>query len=212
MFTLSVTNLEKRFGRHPVFASLNLRFEQATLGIGGPNGSGKSTFLRCLAGLLRPSDGQIQWLHRDREINLRRLRQYIGFVAPSIAYYPDLSVRENLELVVRMRGDRTRTEAIDPLLESYGMLEHRLKTFSQLSSGQQQRIKLAAAMIHDPELLFLDEPGTNLDERGRELIFRTVSEMVENGRQVILASNDERELDLCTQVVRLDRSSGQTAA
>jgi ABC-type multidrug transport system ATPase subunit len=206
MIQLKADNLEKRFGQKTVFSNLTIQTATSVLGIAGMNGSGKSTLLKCLAGLLKPTSGSVQWKVDKKEIKRTDLKDSLGYAAPYIQLYEELTVRENLEFICNVRSLNT-SKSISNLLEPLGAKKLIELHFGELSTGQQQRIKLAAAIIHDPEILLLDEPGSNLDEDGKKIIVSLVEQYKKSNRMVIIASNQQDELALCNEIIELSKSS-----
>lgn len=204
MIQLKADNLEKRFGQKTVFSNLTIETDTPVLGIAGINGSGKSTLLRCLAGLLKPSSGSVQWVIDGKQINRTNLKNSLGYAAPYIQLYEELTVRENLEFIRNVRSLNS-SNSISNLLEPLGADQLLERHFGELSTGQQQRIKLAAAIIHDPNILLLDEPGSNLDEAGKEIILSLVERYKKRNRMVIIASNQQEELALCNETIELKK-------
>ncbi len=203
MFFLECTNLAKFFGKTKVFRGLNFRFEGALcVGIQGANGSGKSTLMKCLSGLLRPSEGEIQWLCHGEPISTQSIRHFLGFAAPYIHLYHELSVSENLSFIKRLRPFMaqaslpTKPPTLQEILEMTSLSGIENRDFGLLSSGQQQRVRLASALIADPPILMLDEPGTNLDAEGIALVAELVARQIKRGGMVFLSSNREDELAL----------------
>ena len=204
MITLETNQLAKRFGRKAVFTDVDIHFQGAILGIGGPNGSGKTTLMKCLAGLLRPSAGKLRWDTVDRKTDGPLLRKEIGYAAPYLNHYSELTVYENLTFIARLRSIEAPDERIGEFLKVLDIYHQKDVAYGALSSGQQQRIKLAAALLDHPKVLFLDEPGTNLDKRGNEIVKTLINQFVDQGGTVLLASNNENELQLCEQVFLLN--------
>ena len=205
---LVAENLSRSFGGR-AFGPVSFSVETGrVLGIAGENGSGKTTLLKTLAGLIRPSGGRAKIFldgeeagvgHEPRDIPWR-----IGWVAPDLALYGELTAEENLTFFERVRGlvsdpdrARARLEGVGLPLES-----HSKKSLSSLSTGQRQRVKLAFATLHEPDLLLLDEPGANLDEAGRSVVQKVVAGQRLRGITVI-ASNDPRDLALSDERVTL---------
>lgn len=197
-------NLSKRFGSNRVFDDINFRYAQGVLGIAGPNGSGKSTLLQCLAGLIRPSSGRVEWYKKEQNINIQKLKNRLGYAAPYINLYEELSCRENLDFLMQLRKQANPSQKIEAALEQAQITHLADQLFAKLSTGQQQRLRLAAAIVHQPDVLFLDEPGSNLDESGRTLIQSLVSEFKEAGKMIIIASNNPEELELCDAVYSVE--------
>ncbi|MEO1020934.1 MAG: ABC transporter ATP-binding protein [Bacteroidota bacterium] len=201
MFSLHVQGLGKRFSRYQVFSDISFESVGPVLGIAGSNGSGKSTLVKCLGGLLRATKGTVKWSDESRTLTTTQVKACLGFCAPYINLYQELTVSENLTFLATL--SQTPNQSVTELLEYVQIpgLGHNL--YKELSTGQQQRVKVAASLIRSPDILILDEPGTNLDEQGNALIRKLVEERRSESRFVILASNDERELDLCDQIIQL---------
>lgn len=200
MISLETYGLAKRFGHKAIFTDVEIKFKGSVLGIGGPNGSGKSTLLKCLAGLLRPSAGKIVWETGDKRIEGTLLHKEIGYAAPYINHYAELSVMDNLIFICRLRFLKNADARIDELIRTLGIYHQKDVAYGLLSSGQQQRVKLAAALLERPKILFLDEPGTNLDKMGGEIVENIIIDFVKDGGAVLLATNNEKELELCEHV------------
>ena len=202
MVELKITSLAKYYGQHEVFSGLNFQVTSSVIGVAGTNGSGKSTLLKCISGLLKPTGGDVVWRVDQHQINKNELRKKTGFVAPYVQLYEELSVRENLRFILDLRVSDFKN-GIDELLGELDAGHFSDSAFGELSTGQQQRVKLAAALIHKPRILILDEPGSNLDEKGKQAVKTVVDRHREPSFMVILASNQKQELDLCDSVLDL---------
>jgi ABC-type multidrug transport system ATPase subunit len=203
MITLHVTALGKHFGFRWVFRDLSFSSSASVLGIAGTNGSGKSTLVRCLAGLYRPNMGEIIWARGEHTLSRESIRQYSGYAAPYIQLYGGLSCLENLRLLQLARGETSSDMIAAGWMERAGIPGRGDDKYQSLSSGQQQRMKVISAVQHDPQILFLDEPGSNLDSGGHDFIRRVVEERRQRDYLTIVATNDPSELDLCDTVIRL---------
>lgn len=203
MLSLEVHQLTKTYNRRSVLTNLSFRHSEGILGISGANGSGKSTLIKCLAHLLRPNKGTIIWKDDSKLLSKEDVKPLISFAAPYINLYSELTAFENLEFIQEVSGEQKNTGAINQILEFVQMSEYGTQLFKQLSTGQQQRIKLASALVRNSKILFLDEPGSNLDEKGHELVKKIVYQQKEKGILVVLASNDPQEISLCDHVVKL---------
>lgn len=203
-FSIEIESAVGRYGARDVVGPVTARLEGPGLyWIVGPNGSGKSTLLRILAGLKRVGSGRVRWTQGGAEMPSASLRAHSGIAAPEIQLYRDLSVRENLEFLARLRGRGDARAALASCglegLEGAGPMS--------LSSGQRQRARLAAAWLGDPEIVLLDEPSTNLDAEARAWVWREVRErasrtlcvVTTNQRDELLA--DEARLDLGARAV-----------
>ncbi len=204
MIELKVQSLTKNFGRKSVFTDLSFTSSVEVLGIAGANGSGKSTLLRTLSGLLKPTSGVIHWSINQKPVEKEHLQKHIGFSAPYVELYEELTVRENLEFVLTLRS-LTDSHQIEHQLEKMDALEFSDQFYGSLSTGQKQRIKLAVAAIHQPQILFLDEPGSNLDRNGIGRVKEMVGEFRSKSAFVLIASNLNEELDLCDQIIQLTK-------
>lgn len=205
MISLQVTQLSKSFGKKLVWRDISFRHGSGVLGIAGPNGSGKSTLLQCLAGLLKPTSGSFHWKSEDGEISIDELKYKMGFAAPYVSLYRELSVTENLHFLSNLRKINPTTSSLQMLLQKVGLDHIDGQPFGTLSTGQQQRARLAAALFTEPDILLLDEPGSNLDEKGKELISDIVDRAREKGKLMILASNDPEELELCDRSYSIEK-------
>lgn len=200
MISLHVQQLSKYFGKNLVWKNISFDHERGILGIQGPNGSGKSTLLKCLAGLLPPSSGVISWKNCGQELGTQAVKQNIGYAAPYISLYRELSIIENLQFLSKLRKMNVHGSLHRQLLERVELDHSSDKPYGNLSTGQQQRARLAAALFTNPPILMLDEPGSNLDEQGRMLISDIVAGARDENKLVILASNNPDELALCDRI------------
>jgi ABC-type multidrug transport system ATPase subunit len=206
MAQLQVQQLTKRYGNQVVLNNLNFLCSKPILGIAGANGSGKSTLLKCISGLLKPGNGKVTWTLNGRQLTPDKLNGKIGYVAPYIELYESLSVTENIRFIqdLRRNGITGSHKNHTLLLKEFQAEAFSGKAYGDLSTGQRQRVKLAAAMVHNPYILFLDEPGSNLDSQGRSLIESLVNKLSRLGKMIVIASNQADELDLCDEIIDLD--------
>lgn len=187
-----------------IFQGLSFEHHEGILGIAGANGSGKSTLMKCLSYLLLPSSGSIIWKENEQLMNQKDVKSNIGYTAPYINLYAELTVLENLRFLIEVSGAKANGQHLALLTEKVQISHLNNQPFGKLSTGQQQRAKLAAALVHDPKILMLDEPGSNLDEKGHELVSFIVKEASEAGKLVFLASNDPAEITLCDEVLNVE--------
>lgn len=201
MATLKVHALSKRYGSKLVIQRLSFEADSGIYGISGPNGSGKTTLVRCLSGLMRPSSGSVEWIIDEKHADRFQMRRNIGLAGPWLQLYREMSCYENLEFVGQLHNLDNLRYRIDQCLDRVGLADLKHQGYGELSSGQQQRLKIASAIIHEPKILLLDEPGTNLDQSGFSIIRELLWESRNLGRLVILASNESNELDLCDHII-----------
>lgn len=207
MISLKVIQLKKSFGSKTVFSDVSFEHEGSSLGIAGSNGSGKSTFLKCLARLLRPSNGKIQWENNENTLRKEELKSKLGYAAPYINLYDELSCRENLSFLSKVRHEKNYRDRIDCWIQKVELEDVANQPFGKLSTGQQQRLRLASALFHEPDILLLDEPGSNLDEAGRSLVHEIADSFQTPEKLLIIASNNPEELRLCKQIFSIEREA-----
>ncbi|TYP92031.1 heme exporter protein A [Fodinibius salinus] len=207
MITLTVSKLYKSFGSNTVFEDLTFTNETKSLGIAGPNGSGKSTLLKCLGQLLRPSSGTVTWDINGEQLSNNNLTNILGYGAPYINLYDVLNCRENLQFLSNIRHRSSDSNQIDDWINRVSLNEVAEQPFGNLSTGQQQRLRLAAALFHEPKILMLDEPGSNLDAAGRSLVADIAESFQTPDKMLILASNNPDELQLCEQIFSVEEES-----
>lgn len=187
-----------RFGPRILFR--RAEFEVAggeSVAITGSNGSGKSTLVQIAAGVLSPARGSVVLRVDGQEVSRERRPRYVGLLAPYCAVYEGFTARENLEFIARVRGLIDSEERIGAVLRQVGLGGREDDRVGTFSSGLVQRVKLAAAIVHRPALLVMDEPSVTLDEVGRELVREVLEEQTEAGGIVLLATNDAREAGWC---------------
>jgi len=205
MVAIQVEKLSKAFANRSVLRGLSVRIEGGErVVVRGPNGSGKSTLLRMLAGLLTPSAGTIRISTPDGTVQENDWRRrWTGYLSPDLTLYEEFSALENLEFFALARG-MGRNRARDAgLLANLGLGDRLVDPLGTLSTGLRQRAKLAFALQGEPRILLLDEPGSNLDQVGRELIASTVAEYGAKGSAVVIATNDPLEVGLGTRTLDL---------
>ncbi len=204
---VQVRRLTKAFGARKVLAGLDLDLPAGQLtALLGPNGAGKTTLLRILATLARPTGGSIRLLGLDAAREAHLVRRRISLLSHRTLLYDDLTARQNLDFYARMYDVKDAEHRIGHLLEQVG-LSHRaedlVRTFSR---GMQQRLALARALLHRPELLLLDEPYSGLDPVAADNLNRLLAEMQEHGCTVLLTTHDLNQgLALAGRVLVLAR-------
>jgi heme exporter protein A len=177
--------LEKRYGRKRVLAAVDLEVLPGGVAlVTGPNGSGKTTLLRVLAGLAAPSRGSL-------EVEADRAR--IGYLAHEPLVYRELTAVENLDLYGRLYRIPERRERIGMLLERFGLWDARNERVADYSRGMTQRLALCRALLHEPDLLLLDEPYSSLDEPGAALLDRELAGLA-GGRTLVVSTHDPDRL------------------
>ncbi|HVY78032.1 MAG TPA: heme ABC exporter ATP-binding protein CcmA [Solirubrobacterales bacterium] len=208
---LSLVGLRRSYGERVVLDGVELELGRGeTLLVLGPNGAGKTTLLRILATLLRPSGGEVRALGCSLPGEAWELRGRIGFLGHEPLLYRDLSGRENLRFHAQLHGLRGEAaEArIAELLAAVGMERRAEQHVAELSAGMRQRLAIARCVLHEPELLLLDEPDSNLDAEGRELARALIGPGGDRTR-VVVSHDPERFEPEAQQVLRLE-AGGRT--
>jgi heme exporter protein A len=195
---LDVEGLAMRFGRRRLFEGLSFTVRPGVpLAVVGPNGSGKSTLLKILAGVLAPAAGRVGLRVGGAEVPEAERPHRVGLVAPYLQLYDPLTARENLSFLARAR--RLPEARVGEVLEQVGLGGRADEAVATFSTGMRQRLRVAAARLHDPPLLLLDEPSATLDAAGREL----VRGLLDPARLVVLATNDPAEAAWCADVLEV---------
>ncbi|MFQ5884184.1 MAG: heme ABC exporter ATP-binding protein CcmA [Thermoplasmata archaeon] len=181
-------NLTKKFGSTVAIRDLNLKIEPARISaLFGPNGAGKTTLIRILSTLTRPTSGRVLVDGLDMSSDGREIRSRIGVVLHDPLLYDDLSAAENLRFYCRMYG--SPDSRIDELLSLFGLRHRRNDRVATLSSGMVKRLSLARAMIHNPEILILDEPFSGLDTDSTRKLMSLLDTLRNEGTTVVLATH-----------------------
>ena len=203
---LSAAGLRRDYGERTALEAIGFELKQGeTLLVLGPNGAGKTTLLRILATLLRPSGGEVRALGCAIPAEAWKLRGRIGFLGHEPLLYRDLSGRENLRFHACLHGiEAERAEArIEELLSAVAMERRADERVAELSAGMRQRLAICRCVLHGPELLLLDEPDSNLDAEGRELV-RGLIGPAEGRTRVVVTHDPERFEGEADRVLRLE--------
>jgi ABC-2 type transport system ATP-binding protein len=210
---VSVRQLVKRFGAFTAVDRVDFEVHRGQIfGLLGPNGAGKTTTFRMLCGLLAPSAGELHVAGADVRDAPASARARLGYVAQKFSLYGPLSVTENLEFFASaygLRGERRRSR-IAWAMEQFELGTHARATSEQLPGGYKQRLAMAAALLHEPEILFLDEPTSGADPRARRDFWRRITALAEQGVTIIVTTHFMQEAEYCDQVAIMD--SGQILA
>jgi heme exporter protein A len=204
-WAVETDGLCKSFGHRPALRNVRLQVpDHDFLTIIGPNGAGKTTLLRLLATLSRPSSGRIRVRGLDARQSLVEVRRHIGFTSHQTLLYGDLTATENLTFYGRMYGLSDLPQRIADLLEKVGLAQRRDDCVRTLSRGMQQRLAIARAILHDPAILFLDEPYAGLDPRAGDALTELLRDLRSEGRTILMTKHDlERGAELSDQILVL---------
>ncbi len=204
MAVVETNNLVRRFGGEEILKGVDLRVGEGEIfGLIGPSGAGKSTLLRTLTGYLSPSEGEVEVLLGLPPVAFGpKEKRRVGYMPQGFVLYDQLSVRQNLNFVAGLYGLRFggRRRRVRETLEFVELWEHRRKAAGDVSGGMQRRLQLAAAIVHEPELLFVDEPTANLDPILRRRFWEEFRSLREGGRTLFVTTQYVGEAELCDRV------------
>ena len=211
---ISMVALRKAYGSKQVLDGLDLEVQAGqVVGYIGPNGAGKSTTLRILTGLLEDYEGQARVDGLDVGVDALEVKRRIGYVPENAQLYDALSMAEHLQLVSRLHGlpDDLGEHRARALMDAFGLGERMLSRIGSLSKGQRQKVLIASALIHDPKVLFLDEPLSGLDVASTILIKTVIRELADRGATVFYSSHMMDVVErVCDRIVIL--SGGRIVA
>jgi ABC-2 type transport system ATP-binding protein len=197
---IKVENLTRRFGEFVAVDHINFEIQAGeVVGYLGPNGSGKTTTIRMLLGLLEPSEGQATVLGYDAFRQSEEVRVRSGYMSQKFALYDDLTTLENLTFYGGVYGIHDRRR-IDGTLKLVGLSGHETTLTRSLSTGWRQRLALAIALVHQPKLLFLDEPTSGVDPTARRAFWDLIYELAEGGVTILVTTHYMDEAEYCERV------------
>ncbi|HAT8593483.1 TPA: ABC transporter ATP-binding protein [Legionella pneumophila] len=208
---IDVFGLAKSFNGINAVVNLNLQIEEGTIfGFLGPNGSGKTTSLRLLSGLVIPDKGQGRCLNLDLMTQTKLIQAQIGYMPQNFCLYQNLTVYENLDFIARIYQLKNRKERLKEIIELLALSDNQKRITATLSGGWKQRVALAAALLHKPRILLLDEPTSGIDPQSRLLIWDHIQSIVSKGVTVLLSTQHMDEAERCHQLVYM--SAGEIIA
>jgi ABC-2 type transport system ATP-binding protein len=198
-----IEHASKRFGDDIAVDDITLTVRSGTiLGVIGPSGSGKTTTIRMLTGALAPTEGRVRVLGEDPRAFLRQTRERIGYMPQQFTLYPDLTARENVDFVASLFGIlwRTRHRRTREVLQLVDLWDARGRRAGRLSGGMQRRLELACALVHDPDLMFLDEPTAGIDPILRVKVWDELHRLRDDGRTLLVTTQYVNEAEACDMV------------
>ncbi|MBN0989827.1 ABC transporter ATP-binding protein [Amphritea pacifica] len=206
-YAIRAEKLSRRFGDTLAVQDLDLEVETGRIyGFLGPNGCGKTTTIRMLTGLLQPSAGRVEVLGFNLPDDAEKLRLHIGYMTQKFSLYDDLTIEENLRFIARIYGlnARAQKQRIEELLSIYGLQAKAKQFASSMSGGQRQRLSLAAATLHKPKLLFLDEPTSAVDPENRREFWEQLFDLSDQGTSILVSTHYMDEAERCHKLAILE--------
>ncbi|HBC3489667.1 ABC transporter ATP-binding protein [Vibrio alginolyticus] len=206
-YAIQAENVVKKFGDFTAINNITLNVPKGSIyGFLGPNGCGKSTTIRVLTGLLSPSEGNVDVLGLEIPKQSELLRLKIGYMTQKFSLYDDLTVQENLEFIGQIFGMETKAlkARIEEQLATYGLDQLRKQRVGGMSGGQEQRLSLAAATMHKPELLFLDEPTSAVDPENRRDFWEQLFDLSDQGTTILVTTHYMDEAERCHRLAIME--------
>ncbi|GAK21624.1 LOW QUALITY PROTEIN: ABC-type multidrug transport system, ATPase component [Vibrio sp. JCM 19052] len=206
-YAIQAENVVKKFGDFTAINNITLNVPKGSIyGFLGPNGCGKSTTIRVLTGLLSPSEGNVDVLGLEIPKQSELLRLKIGYMTQKFSLYDDLTVQENLEFIGQIFGMETKAlkARIEEQLSTYGLDQLRKQRVGGMSGGQKQRLSLAAATMHKPELLFLDEPRSAVDPENRRDFWEQLFDLSDQGTTILVTTHYMDEAERCHRLAIME--------
>jgi ABC-2 type transport system ATP-binding protein len=199
---VDIKGLTKRFGDKTVVDNVDLTVHRGEIvGFLGPNGSGKTTTIRMICGLLRPDAGSGTCLGYDIRTESEKIKLEVGYMTQRFSFYEDLTIRENLDFVARLYDLRPRVRYVDSTLNRLGLTNRAHQLAGTLSGGWKQRLALAACVMHEPQLLLLDEPTAGVDPKARREFWDEIHELTAGGLTVLVSTHYMDEAERCHRIV-----------
>ncbi|WP_077297098.1 ABC transporter ATP-binding protein [Virgibacillus pantothenticus] len=209
---LELVNISKRFKQKYAVKSMNMLIERGEIvGLLGPNGAGKSTAISIMSSLVEPTEGEVYFKGQSILKKPEPLRKIAGIVPQEIALYTDLTTEENLQFfgrIYQLKGAKLK-ERIDDVLQTIGLTDRRKEVVKKFSGGMKRRLNIGVALLHDPELIVMDEPTVGIDAQSRNYILETVKRLnAEKNVTILYTSHYMEEVEfLCDRIYIMDKGN-----
>jgi len=208
-YKLTFQNVTKTFGRRLIFKNINREFINGNVyGFSGRNGSGKSTLIKIAADIISPTQGSVIHEFDGQKVISEKLHYHLGFVSPYLVLYDEFTAEENLFHFSKIRGIKYDSERTKYLLSEFELYKRKNDFLKGYSSGMKQRMKFIFALLHNPKVLFLDEPTSNLDNIGKDKVYEIIKHEGKD-KLIIVASNEESDLNLCSEILDIESFNGK---
>ncbi len=202
--SIVIQDLEKSFGKQKALQNVNLAIEQGRIyGLLGPNGAGKTTLIRCLIGATKPTGGKISVLGFNPTSQKQKVRSLIGYMPQFPALYEDLSAFENIRFFAYPHQTGNFSQRIKEVIEFVGLTKRAHDQVFTFSGGMKQRVSLACALVHQPKILFLDEPTTGIDPKLREMFWQHFRDLTNQGTTILVSTHQMGEAMYCDRLAIL---------
>lgn len=209
---IETQNLTKKYTKNkrdsPALAGIDLAIEKGQLyGIIGPDGAGKTTLIRILATVIKPTTGAVQVTGFNLKDQAEHIRSRLGYMPQAFSLYPDLTVMENLRFFSNINGvpPQRQNARIEELLKFAGLSDFTARRGRNLSGGMQKKLALACALVHEPEILLLDEPTTGVDPISRRQLWQLLAKVIQQGMTVLVSTPYMDEAERCNRVSMMDQ-------
>ncbi len=204
MSAITLANVEKRYGTTKALDGVSLEVNQGEMfGLIGPDGAGKTTAIRLMCGLLHADAGDVRVLGADPVREHRRVTDSVGYLSQRFSLYGDLTIDENIAFFAEIHGVEQYRERRDQLLELTQLTPFRKRRADRLSGGMKQKLALACTLIHQPDVILLDEPTTGVDPVSRREFWKLLSEFLSQGVTILMSTPYLDEAERCTRVALL---------
>ena len=198
---IEVHGLQKNYGDVKALKGVELNvFKGEIFGLLGPNGAGKSTLIKSLVGALKPSAGSIKVAGFDLPAQRKGLQKILGYMPQAPALYEDISVRDNIRFFASSHGIKNIDEKVNNVIKFTALEDKRNKAVRTLSGGMKQRVSLACALVHEPQVLFLDEPTAGVDPQLRDSFWRYFRELADRGTTIFITTHLMDEAEYCDRL------------